>query len=372
MKQETMSAEKLKASLAIDDLSEYRSGHAIALAVKKLTNAIAYIPDWPKPIEIRGNRIVKVADNYDRLLYPVNNLGRSSVYTRYVSKTEVLRTQTTAHIPDLLLNFTGNDEQDIAWILPGICYRRDVVDKTHTSEPHQMDVWRLKRGLPKLYRDDLLELIDTIVQAIKPSAEYRCLDAVHPYTKNGLEVEVKVGNDWLEILECGEIPDPILKNANLDPNVYSGLALGVGLDRLIMTLKGIDDIRLLRSKDPRVISQMQNLNPYIPVSKYPAIRQDLSVCMANGTEEEDICEIIRDTLGKESSSIERVEILSKTAYNDLPPQAIERLGILRGQLNYLIRIVLRSHEKNLKHEESNEMRDRIYRALHQGESGYVL
>jgi len=70
--------------------------------------------------------------------------------------------------------------------------------------------------------------------------------------------------------------------------------------------------------------------------------------------------------------VEEVKIVSETPYDQLPSQAIERLGIKPNQKNLLIGVILRSHERSLHHEEANEMRDRLYRALHQGEKGYVL
>ena len=68
---------------------------------------------------------------------------------------------------------------------------------------------------------------------------------------NGLEVEVQVGERWVEVLECGEIHPWLLNESNLPSQQWSGLAMGIGLDRLVMLIKQIDDIRLLRSSDPR-------------------------------------------------------------------------------------------------------------------------
>jgi len=64
---------------------------------------------------------------------------------------------------------------------------------------------------------------------------------------NGLEVEVRIGERWVEVLECGEIHPWLLNESNLPSQKWSGLARGIGLDRLVMLIKQIDDIRLLRS-----------------------------------------------------------------------------------------------------------------------------
>jgi len=147
---------------------------------------------------------------------------------------------------------------------------------------------------------------------------------------------------------------------------HSGLALGMGLDRLLMLLKGIPDIRLLRSADPRVASQMADLAPYRPVSAMPAVRRDLSVAVDAETDDEILGDRIRDVLGPDADAVESVAILSSIACEGLPGPAAARLGARPGQRNLLVRVVLRHLERTLTDEEANALRDRIYAAIHQG------
>jgi len=146
----------------------------------------------------------------------------------------------------------------------------------------------------------------------------------------------------------------------------SGLALGMGLDRLLMLVKQVPDIRLLRSADPRVTRQMYDLARYQPVSVMPAITRDLSVAVPDDEDEETLGDRVRDALGVGASCVEEVRVLSATAYQQLPAPAIERLGAAPGQKNLLVRVVLRDLDKTLTSEAANALRDRIYRALHQG------
>jgi len=316
--------------------------------------------------------ISSVANDFDKLYFPADSPSRSLIYTRYIDSARILRTHTTAMIPDLLVEMKQKDLTDYSVLCPGICYRRDVVDRRHIGEPHQMDIWRIKKGEPRLQRPALIDLIETVAGIVAPGAKYRANEVTHPYTVNGLEVEILVAGEWLELLECGEAHPRLLADCGLYPEEYSGLAMGIGLDRAIMLIKNIDDIRILRSEDPRIKRQMTNLDPYIPISKYPPIRQDMSVAVSTDTTEEDVCETIRDVLGAKANVVEEVKITSSTAYDELPPQAIERLGIKPGQKNLLISVILRSHERSLRHEEANDIRNRLYRALHEGEKGYVL
>ncbi|MDP2629355.1 MAG: hypothetical protein Q8P45_01455 [Candidatus Harrisonbacteria bacterium] len=367
------SKESIDRSLAIPDLTDPKNGtHAINLVIQKLEDGFSKAPGWPKPEILRFNPLVSVEDNFDRLRFPKDNIGRGSRYTRYASPDTLLRTHTSAHVPDILKEIGEKGIEDHLVMVPGICYRRDVVDKKHCGEPHQIDIWRTKKGEPRLERADLLQLVDIIVNSIIPGAKYRANEVKHPYTINGLEIEVMFNGNWFELMECGETHPEVLEASGLDPSIYSGLASGMGLDRLVMILKGIDDIRILRSTDPRIVKQMTNLDPYVPVSKYPAVTHDISFSVDKEMSEEDICEDIREAIPDAMDALEEVTILSETPYEKLPEPAKERLGIKPDQKNILARLVIRSHDRTLTQEESNDLRNRIYRAVNQsGTEGYL-
>ena len=373
MKREIISKERLAKALAIRDLSDPANGiHAISLVVSKILEYLTRKEDWPNPEIRRMGPVSSVTNDFDRLYFPPDSLNRLPRYTRYLDEKIILRTHTTAMIPDILVEIRDKGLTDYSVLCPGICYRRDVVDKRHTGEPHQMDIWRIKKGSPKLERQALIGLIESVLDAVIPGSKYRANEVKHPYTINGLEVEIMVKGYWLELLECGEAHPRLLADAGLNPEEYSGLAMGIGLDRMVMLLKGIDDIRLLRSEDPRIKQQMANLEPYQSVSKYPMIRQDLSVSVSQETNEEDICETIKDALDNKADVVEEIAIVSETSYDRLPAKAIERLGIKPGQKNMLVRVVLRSHERSLTHEEANKMRDAMYLSVDESaKGGYV-
>ena len=172
------------------------------------------------------------------------------------------------------------------------------------------------------------------------------------------------GRDWVEVAECGLAHPSVLARAGLAG--YSGLALGLGLDRLLMLVKGIPDIRLLRSTDPRVTCQLQDLSPYRPVSTQPAVRRDLSVAVAGTQDDETIGDRVREALGPDADAVEDVRLLSSAEAGDLPSAAIARLGLRPGQRNLLIRVVLRPLDRTLTDQQANVLRDRIYLAIHEG------
>lgn len=133
-----------------------------------------------------------------------------------------------------------------------------------------------------------------------------------------------------------------------------------------MLVKGIDDIRLLRSTHPKIAAQMTNLEPYRPVSKQPKISRDMSIVTDLDTELEDICEQIVEMLGQEAELLESVAILSETYYDRLPQQAIQRLGMQSDRKNMLVRMTLQSLHGSISNQKANLLRELAYRSIHRG------
>jgi len=175
--------------------------HAINLIVYKIAESLQ-ASGYLEVTIWRSHPITTVANNFDKLYIAPESLSRSQQYTRYLDDGRLLRTHTTAIIPDLLTHLKG--EQII--VHPGICYRRDVVDKRHVGEPHQMDVWWIS-DTQHLAREDLIKLIQTILDAILPGVSYRLNETSHPYTRNGVEIEVLANSGRSPTLTCWEVWD---------------------------------------------------------------------------------------------------------------------------------------------------------------------
>jgi phenylalanyl-tRNA synthetase alpha chain len=176
---------------------------------------------------------------------------------------------------------------------------------------------------------------------------------------------VRDGDRWVELLECGLAAPEVLRRAGL-PDEHAGLAMGIGLDRALMLRKGIDDIRLLRSADPRVAIQLRDLEPYRPVSSQPPVRRDLSVAVGSETTAEELGDRVRAALGERTAAVEAVELAAETPGERLPPRAAARLGLRPNQKNVLLRVVLRHPTRTLTDAEANRLRDEIYGAVHEG------
>ena len=333
-------------ALVLRDLTDPAQGpHAMQVLLDHIHAALG------APVRVhRGSPIVSVADNYDALGYPRDAIARDARYTRYVCDTAVLRTQTSAMLPPLLRVL--DDVDDVVLSCPGLVYRRDAIDRLHVGEPHQVDLWRIARR-PL----DLLEMIGAVVAAALPGARWRTSPAQHPYTVDGLQIDAEVDGGWVEIGECGIAAPRLVAPRH-------GLAMGLGLDRLVMLRKGIPDIRLLRTGDPRISQQMLDLAPYRAVSTMPPVRRDLSIVVDVPPDAEELGDRVRAVLGGRADLLESVELVAITPYEALPAAARERLCIAPGQHNALVRLVLRALDRTLTHAECNVLRDEVYAALY--------
>jgi len=358
-----ISERQLAEALALPDLTDAAYGsHCMQLLA---ADAIAVLGEaWNAATVVsRGERIVTLADNYDLLGYPSDGPVRAARYTRYVDDARILRTQTSAAIPAALRSLVGGAPAEVVLAVPGLCWRRDSIDRLHTGEPHQLDLWRITTK--PMTEADLDEMIDLVVGALLPDARWRATAAEHPYTLQGREVEVKAKHGWVELLECGLAHPDVLAAAGVANR--TGLALGAGLDRAVMLRKGIDDIRLLRSTDARVSRQMLDLSPYRSVSAQPPATRDMSVAAAAGTDDEELGDLVRCALDSRAREwVEEVTVLSRTPASELPRSARKRIGIADGQENLLVRVQLRHPTRALTKAEANVLRDRIYAALHHG------
>jgi len=356
----------LCSALSLRDLTDPGRGpHAMQVLLDQVVAALAAA--WGCEVRVRrALPVVSARDNYDRLYYPPGGAARDARYTRWLGRDVLLRTQTSALIPPTLDELAGDrDWRDLLLVCPGLVYRRDCIDRHHVGEPHQVDLWRIRRG-EALGRADLHAMIDLVAGAALPGWRTRAIAADHPYTAGGLQIDAASGDDWIEIGECGMALPRLLAETGHDPVGTSGLAMGMGLDRLLMLRKGIPDIRLLRAADPRIADQLRDLSPWRPVSSMPPVRRDLSIAVDADDRAEDLGDRVRAALGERAAAVESVEIRSETPADALPGPARARLGIAPGQKNLLVRVVLRDLERTLTGEEANQLRDAIYAALHRG------
>ena len=353
-----LSPHDLEVALGLRDLSDPAGGpHAMQVLLDDVL--VALTGAWRCTVDVQRRRpLVSVEDNYDRLGYAPADVTRDAWYSRYAAETVMLRSHTTAGVPPALRALAGTRaaEVDVLLALPGVCHRRDSIDRLHVGTPHQVDLWRITTtGATgrRLGADDLRQMVELVVRAVLPGARLRTSPARHPYTTGGLQVDVCTASGWVELAECGLAAGHVLAGAGLDPRRCTGLAL----DRALMLRKGIPDIRVLRSTEPRIADQLLDLRPWRPVSSQPPVRRDLSIVTDAPVDAELLGDAVRAALGPAVEDLEAVTVLSSTGWADLPETAHRRLGLRQDQVNVLLRLVLRPLSRTLTDQRANELRD---------------
>ncbi|WP_185752290.1 hypothetical protein [Pseudomonas fluorescens] len=358
-----------QALLMVDLTESSTPDHAVRLLLNEVLQGLAE-KGWPQAQQQTGPRIVSAEENYGLLGYDPAEVTLGSEHTRWVDECSLLRTQTTSQIPAALQRAAQMRQpgQMILLAAPGITFRRDSRDRWHCAEPHQMDIWVL--GDPELStHEHLLRLVGDILNSAVPEKNWVYSDSPHHYTEGGIEVNVLNDGAQVEVLECGRIARSLLERLKIDPLRHGGLALGMGLDRLTMLRKGIPDIRLLRDQNTRVQAQMHDLNAWTAVSRLPSIARDISLAVTPGLSEEVLTERMLLAAGDSSDWIEEMQIKGRWDFLDLPSQAIERLGMLPGQENVLLRVVLRDCSRSITTAEANALYADIQAAMHEGAPG---
>lgn len=199
--------------------------------------------------------------NFEALNMPKDHPARDTQDTFYVSDNVVLRTQTSP----MQVRVMEKQKPPIRIIAPGRVYRSDAVDATHSPLFHQIEGLVVDKGITMADLKGTLEIFvkrlygeDSVVRFrphhfpfTEPSAELDCMC----FNCHGEGCRLCKGEGWIEILGCGMVHPKVLSNCGIDPEVYSGFAFGMGLERLVMRRFNIDDMRLLYENDLRFLNQ---------------------------------------------------------------------------------------------------------------------
>ncbi len=187
---------------------------------------------------ISGPEIESEEYNFDMLNIKKSHPARQMHDTFYVeNKSKVLRTHTSpVQIRGMLLN-----KPPIAFISGGKVFRKDD-DSTHLPMFHQIEGMLINDEVNFSQLKDLIYKI--IFSLFGEQTEIRFRPSYFPFTEPSAEVDILSKNGkWLEILGCGVINPIVLKNCNIDPSKFSGLAFGLGVERIAMLKHGVNDIR---------------------------------------------------------------------------------------------------------------------------------
>lgn len=211
-----------------------------------------------------GPEVVSDHYNFELVNIPKDHPARDMQDSFYINDNTLLRTHTSA-VQALVMEKAHG--QPIKIICPGKCYRRDDDDMTHSHQFAQVEALVIDKGIKMSDLKGTLELFAK--EMFSKDTKVRFRSSYFPFTEPSVEVDISCfkckgkgcptckGSGWIEILGAGMVHPNVLKMSGYDPNVYSGFAFGVGIERVAMLRYGIDDIRKIYSNDIRFIDEFK-------------------------------------------------------------------------------------------------------------------
>lgn len=187
--------------------------------------------------------------NFEALNTPADHPARDMQDTFYLPGGSLLRTHTSS----VQIRYMENHQPPVRIVAPGRCYRRDTVDATHSATFHQIEILAVDKGLR--FTDLKGTIKEFIRQMFGEELPMLFRASYFPFTEPSAEVDVQWKGKWLEVLGCGMVDPNVLKAVGYDPEVYTGFAAGLGVERFAMVLHEIDDIRRLYNSDLRFLRQ---------------------------------------------------------------------------------------------------------------------
>lgn len=214
---------------------------------------------------VEGPEIEDDFHNFGALNIPDHHPARAMHDTFYVDDNKVLRTHTSPVQIRVMEKFVANkSEQPIRVICPGRVYRCDS-DLTHTPMFHQVEGLLVDKNVSFA---DLKGLVDQFLKAFfETDLAVRFRPSYFPFTEPSAEVDMQCTHcrgkgcrickqtGWLEVMGCGMVHPSVFANVGIDSQQYTGLAFGMGVERLAMLRYGVNDLRLFFENDSRFLSQ---------------------------------------------------------------------------------------------------------------------
>ncbi|AWX15387.1 phenylalanine--tRNA ligase subunit alpha [Mergibacter septicus] len=220
------------------------------------------------PVSITINRVVKFFSelgfsvengpevetdyyNFDALNIPAHHPARADHDTFWFDAERLLRTQTSG----VQIRTMEKVQPPIRVIAPGRVYRNDY-DQTHTPMFHQIELLFVDKKANFTELKGLLH--DFLRNFFEEDLQVRFRPSYFPFTEPSAEVDVMGKNGkWLEVLGCGMVHPNVLRNVGIDPNEYSGFAVGMGVERLTMLRYNVTDLRAFFENDLRFLKQFK-------------------------------------------------------------------------------------------------------------------
>ncbi len=239
---EQLSKEAIDVTLPLK--SDVGSYHPVSLIAQEISN---YFKN--KGYVLReGPEIESEYFNFSALNIPENHPARDMHDTFYFEDGNLLRT----HTSPVQIRSMELESPPLKILCPGKVFRCDS-DQTHTPMFHQVEGLVVDKNVNFAHlKNEILEFVESF---FKDNPKVRFRPSYFPFTEPSVEVDILGKNGWLEIMGCGMVHPNVLKNVGLNPEVYSGFAFGMGIERMTMLKYQISDIRMLFENDLRFVTK---------------------------------------------------------------------------------------------------------------------
>lgn len=235
------------------------------------------------PIQLVRNRIIEifksigfaVADgpeieddwhNFTALNLPEYHPARDMQDTFFIEKNPDILLRT--HTSSVQIRHMEQNEPPIRILSPGRVFRNEAISSRSHCIFHQIEGLYIDENVSFA---DLKQTIQFFTTELFGKSKIRMRPSYFPFTEPSAEVDVywglnsetdyriTKGTGWLEIMGCGMVDPAVLKNVNIDPDKYSGYAFGMGIERIVMLLYQMSDIRMFFENDVRTLEQFKSL-----------------------------------------------------------------------------------------------------------------
>lgn len=265
----------LKASLEVDSVSEGKFGD--------LTRPGEPIPLGARhPISIVKNQIIDIFSrigfnvsegpeieddwhNFTALNLPEYHPARDMQDTFFIQTNPDILLRT--HTSSVQVRYMEENKPPIRTISPGRVYRNEAISARSHCFFHQVEGLYVDKDVSFA---DLKQTLQYFTSEMFGKSKIRLRPSYFPFTEPSAEVDVywgletetdyrmTKGTGWLEIMGCGMVDPNVLQNCGIDPEIYSGFAFGMGIDRIALLQYQISDIRLLSENDIRFLEQFKS------------------------------------------------------------------------------------------------------------------
>ncbi|MFC2553418.1 MAG: phenylalanine--tRNA ligase subunit alpha, partial [Rodentibacter sp.] len=221
--------------------------HPVTITINRVTQ---FFSELGFSVE-NGPEIESDYYNFDALNIPKHHPARADHDTFWFNPELLLRTQTSG----VQIRAMEKMRPPIRIMVPGRVYRNDY-DQTHTPMFHQIELLYVDKNANFTELKGLLH--DFLRAFFEEDLQVRFRPSYFPFTEPSAEVDVMGKNGkWLEVLGCGMVHPNVLRNVGIDPNEYSGFAVGMGVERLTMLRYNVTDLRSFFENDLRFLKQFK-------------------------------------------------------------------------------------------------------------------